>query len=164
MIWKKSGSDTEGGGTWGPVKLFENHELGVDCVCFSPDGKLLATGGANITLYSFDDGEAKLIRTLLPTNRSSPLGRNSWVITLSFSPDSSRLCSGSSDRSISIWNCGDGKVVQRIKEVHDHAVDSVEWASNGRVILSSSYDKKMKIWDAETFELKHTFKQNDVIR
>ena len=47
-------------------------------------------------------------------------------------PDCKLLCSGSRDRSIKFWNPADGCLVN---------------------------DNTMKIWDAETFELKHTFEQ-----
>jgi len=36
---------------------------------------------------------------------------------------------------------------------------SVSYSPNGRILVSAGYDETMKIWDAETFELKHTFEQ-----
>jgi WD40 repeat protein len=62
-------------------------------VCFSPDGKQLATGSYElINLYSFNDGNAILAHTLE--------GHTYYVRSLSFSPDCKLLCSGSWDRSI----------------------------------------------------------------
>jgi len=49
--------------------------------------------------------------------------------------------------------------VKSIDQAHTNAVFSVSYSPNGRVLVSAGWDKTMKIWDAETFELKHTFEQ-----
>jgi len=49
--------------------------------------------------------------------------------------------------------------VKTIDKAHTNGVNSVSYSPNGRVLVSAGYDKTMKIWDAETFELKHTFEQ-----
>jgi len=49
--------------------------------------------------------------------------------------------------------------VKSIDEAHTGYVSSVSYSPNGRILVSAGGDKTMKIWDAETFELKHTFEQ-----
>jgi len=49
--------------------------------------------------------------------------------------------------------------VKSIDQAHTSTVSSVSYSPNGRVLVGASYDNTMKIWDAETFELKHTFEQ-----
>ena len=44
-------------------------------------------------------------------------------------------------------------------EAATHYVRSVSYSPNGRVLVIAGADKTMKIWDAETFELKHLFEQ-----
>ena len=150
MIWSEPGE----GGEWARVEVLEDHASSILAVCFSPDGKQLATGSfdKSINLYSFNEGNAILAHTLE--------GHTSNVNSLSFSPDCKLLCSGSDDHSIKFWNPADGSLVKSIDQAHTPFVFSVSYSPNGRILVSACrFDKTMKIWDAETFELKHTFEQ-----
>jgi len=132
--------------------MLEDHTSTIWAVCFSPDGKQLATGsGRLINLYSFNEGSAILAHTLE--------GHTNYVKSLSFSPDCKLLCSGSIDKSIKFWNPADGSLVKSIDQAHTSIVYSVSYSPNGRVLVSAGLDNTMKIWNAETFELKHTFEQ-----
>jgi len=89
LIWSEPGE----GGEWAGVQVLEDHTEPISALCFSPDGKQLATGSyKSIKLYSFNDGSAILAHTLV--------GHTHWVNSLSFSPDCKLLCSGSVDESI----------------------------------------------------------------
>jgi len=149
MIWSEPGE----GGEWARVQVLEDHTDTINAVCFSPDGKQLATGSSDksINLYSFNEGSAILAHTLE--------GHTGFVVSLSFSPDCKLLCSGSYDKSIKFWIPADGSLVKSIDQAHTYPVRSVSYSPNGRILVSAGFDKTMKIWDAETFELKHTFEQ-----
>ena len=153
IIWSESGE----GGKWASVQVLEDQTDTIWAVCFSPDGKQLATGSSDMLIktYSFNEGSAILAHTLE--------GHTWYVGSLSFSPDSKLLCSGSWDRSIKFWNPADGSLVKSIDQAHNY-VYSVSYSPNGRILVSAGYDNTMKIWDAETFELKHTFEQESITR
>jgi len=147
MIWSEPGE----GGEWARVQVLQDHTSSIHEVCFSRDGKQLATGSwdKSINVYSFKEGNAILAHTLE--------GHTDFVVSLSFSTDCKLLCSGSWDKSIKFWNPADGSLVKSIDQAHTNVVGSVSYSPNGRILVSAGrLDKTMKIWDAETFELKHT--------
>jgi len=63
---------------------------------FSPDGKYVATAGADRMIRFWEINTGKLIRTIL--------GHKMSITALSFSPDGKYLASSSLDRTIRIWN------------------------------------------------------------
>jgi len=148
IIWSEPGE----GGEWARVQVLEDHTGSIWAVCFSPNGKQLATGSfdKSIKTYSFNEGNAILAHTLK--------GHTDFVKSLSFSPDCKVICSGTGDKSIKFWNPADGSLVKSIDQAHTYGVYSVSYSPNGRILVSAGYNT-MKIWDAETFELKHTFEQ-----
>jgi len=149
MFWSELGE----GGELARVQVLEDHMGSIFAMCFSPDGKQLATGSyRSINLYSFNEGIAILAHTMEGHHRG-------YAHTISFSPDCKLLCSGSCDKSINFWNPADGFWVRSIDKAHTSSVSSVSYSPNGRVLVSAGDDRTMKIWDAETFELKHTFEQ-----
>ncbi len=68
----------------------------IDCIAFSPDGKVIAVGGTNrlVTLWSLETREK--LGTLA--------GHAGRVDSLAFAPDGRLLASSGTDRSIRLWN------------------------------------------------------------
>ncbi|KAK3364018.1 hypothetical protein B0T25DRAFT_587633 [Lasiosphaeria hispida] len=76
-------------------------------------------------------------------------GHNGLVQSVAFSPDGSRIASGSHDRTIRIWDARSGKEVQKL-EGHSNLVQSVAFSPDGSRIASGSYDNTIRIWDARS--------------
>ncbi|KIM19685.1 hypothetical protein M408DRAFT_83185, partial [Serendipita vermifera MAFF 305830] len=76
-------------------------------------------------------------------------GHTSWVNSVSFSPGGTRIASGSSDRTIRVWDAETGENVIGPLEGHSDSVNSVSFSPDGTRIVSGSSDNTIRIWDVE---------------
>lgn len=87
--------------------------------------------------------------------RKTLRGHAGWIGRIAWSPDGALLASGSDDRTICIWNPGDGTLVRKL-EGHSDTVFSVAWSWDGKFLASSSDDESIIIWDREKDTRIHT--------
>ena len=76
-------------------------------VCFSPDGKQLASGSEDETVRLCDAETGACVRRLE--------GHNNVVFSVCFSPDGRRLASGSNDRTVRLWDVETGACVRTLE-------------------------------------------------
>ena len=74
----------------------------------------------------------------------------STVNSVAFSPDGSRLASGS-DNIVRIWNTTTGELEDEL-EGHTDCIGSVAFSHNGRFIVSGSWNDVLQIWNTATCE------------
>ena len=120
-------------------------------ICFSPDGKRLASGASDHVIQIWD----------LSSHRESKLldrfnAHDSHVFDLSFRNGAEQLASCSSDNSIRIW---DTKTRKPNSEISAHAdfVRDLDFTSNGNVVASTGNDGSAKLWDVSTETLLRDF-------
>src|SRR5712671_3663309 len=77
-------------------------------------------------------------------------GHSEPVRSVVFSPDGSRIVSGSSDRTIRLWDAETGDAIGKPLEGHSSGVNSVAFSPDGSRIVSGSRDNTIRLWDAET--------------
>lgn len=109
-------------------------------VAFSPDGRLIATGGEDGKAKLWDAGSGQEIHLLK--------GHTSGVASLAFSPDGSRIATGSRDRTLKIWDVERGEEVLALKG-HTDRVLCVAFSADGKQIISGNKDQTAKVWDAQ---------------
>jgi len=73
-------------------------------------------------------------------------GHERAVISVAFSPDGTRVVSGSFDNTIKLWDAASGEVVATLRG-HEDAVFSVAFSPDGTRVASGSWDKTIKLWD-----------------
>ena len=71
---------------------------------------------------------------------------SSSVNILSFSPDGSRLASGSYDHTVRLWDGASGVPIATL-EGHSHPVTSLSFSPYGSRLASGSYDSTVRLWD-----------------
>jgi WD40 repeat protein len=74
-------------------------------------------------------------------------GHTDKVIDVAFSPNNSKIASGSRDKTIKIWDAATGGVENTLKG-HTDWVTSVAFSPDGLRIASGSNDRTVRIWDA----------------
>ena len=76
-------------------------------------------------------------------------GHTSWVSSAALGPYGRRIASGSSDKTIKIWDATTGQETLTLKG-HTSLVSSVMFSPDGRRIASGSWDNTIKIWETMT--------------
>ncbi|CAE7174463.1 unnamed protein product [Rhizoctonia solani] len=127
-----------------------NGECWVSSVAFSSDAKLIVSGcGADG--FSSKENDVQLWNVQTRTPASGPFkGHTNSVNSVSFSPDSARLVSGSFDKTIRVWNVERGTTIAGPLEGHTGWVHSTRFSPDGAQIASCSDDRTIRFWDPRT--------------
>ncbi|MEE0993008.1 MAG: hypothetical protein UH542_08515 [Bacteroidales bacterium] len=75
-------------------------------------------------------------------------GHSNIVWPVVYSPDGTKIVSGSYDNTIKIWDANTGECLKTL-EGHSLVVISVAFSPDGTKIVSGSDDKTVKIWGEE---------------
>ena len=73
-------------------------------------------------------------------------GHSSWVNSVVFSPDGSRVASGSGDNTVRVWDVQTGQCEFTL-EGHSGGVISVVFSPDGSRVASGSGDNTVRVWD-----------------
>ncbi|APA08683.1 hypothetical protein sscle_04g034530 [Sclerotinia sclerotiorum 1980 UF-70] len=78
-------------------------------------------------------------------------GHSGSVKSVAFSPDGTKVASGSHDNTIRLWDAMTGESLQTL-EGHSDWVKSVAFSPDGTKVASGSDDETIRLWDAMTGE------------
>ena len=85
------------------------------------------------------------------------MGHGGLVNSITFSPDGRLLASGSSDKTIKLWEVSTGRLLKTLKG-HVEDVNSVAFSPDGRLLAGGGDDSVIKLWEVSTGKLMYTFK------
>lgn len=115
-------------------------DLYIRSVCFSPDGRYLATGA-----------EDKLIRVwdiASRTIRNTFSGHEQDIYSLDFARDGRTIASGSGDRTVRLWDIEQGHSTLTLS-IED-GVTTVAISPDTKYVAAGSLDKSVRVWDTHT--------------
>ena len=159
------------------------HQGGVNCLAASPAKHTVITGGSdgNATHFNYATGkvtmylrhEGKPVTAIAGTaggvvsgcrdthvrlwRESSPTvfaGHTLVVTAVAVSPDSGRILSGSRDNCIKAW---DVQTVRAVCSVAESRNLVTGLCLHDNMLVQTSEDKKVRVWDSRTLQLTHTY-------
>ena len=125
------------------VAELDAHTGTVRCIAYSPDSKLLATGGDDQTVVIWDVATGKQM-AVLEAHADAVNG-----VVFAAQPDGSshRLATASNDGTVKMWEVSTGRLIAELKG-HEGAVRSVDVSHDGRVLATAGDDQTVRLWDA----------------
>ncbi|MBI3423092.1 MAG: AAA-like domain-containing protein [Acidobacteria bacterium] len=149
-LWNLSKEQAPGQATGQGVAQFTGLEPDKQLLCavFSPDQKLVATGGMDTLVRLWDTASGKLRQTLR--------GHVSIVKGLAFSPDGKLLVSGGDDLTLRLWEVATGHELGQFKSEVENAWRAA-FAPDGRTLAGASRDGSVKLWEVATQQLLRGF-------
>jgi WD40 repeat protein len=130
------------------------HGAAVPRLEFSPDGRRLATGGADglVAVWDIASGERQFRLK----------GHIGAITSLAFTPDGMTLASGSADGTAKLWALGTPEKSKFLEGVQTR-VYSVAYSPNGQWLAAGDLEGA-KLWDARTGRLVWQEREHQVAR
>ncbi|MBP0021629.1 MAG: serine/threonine protein kinase [Cyanobacteria bacterium SBLK] len=131
---------------WSCFRTLKGHTSSVCALAFHPNGKILASGGADrvIRFWDADTGTSqfKVLK-----------GHSSIITAIVFQPQTNLIISCSWDYRICFWN-----YEEELAEIEAHAgwIKTLAITRSSQLLASGSADKTVKLWDVNTRKLKQT--------
>ncbi|XP_060682322.1 autophagy-related protein 16-1-like isoform X1 [Hemiscyllium ocellatum] len=120
--------------------LQEAHDGEVNAVKFSPNSKILATGGSDrkVKLWDIVGGMLQLVKILE--------GSNDGVTSIEFDPSGLHLLAGSYDNTARLWSLKDCELKHTLSG-HSAKVTAAKFKFYCREAVTGSHDRTIKVWD-----------------
>jgi Prp8 binding protein len=124
------------------------HTDTVTCLDLSPDGSYVLSNSMDSSLRIWD------VRPFAPASRCMKIftghthGFEKYLIKCSWSKDGQRVCSGSSDRCVYIWDSNTRQIQYKLPG-HEGSVTAVDLHPDEPIVLSAGVDKQIFLGELE---------------
>jgi WD40 repeat protein len=127
---------------WQEVIKLNHHAIVRALACTPPTAKnnLLLTGTAMGRGRLFDLNNLKAGETFLQGRHSGA------ILAVAFNRDGSLCATGGEDRSICLWETGEGKLLSRVSGAHRLGVTSLMFTAKDQLV-SAGKDKRLVVWN-----------------
>lgn len=130
------------------------HSSAIAAVTFSPDEKLLATGGE----------DERVALTELPSGRAvATWSVGDKVSALSFSPNGLLVAGGTSDGRVILFHVSGTLPVQTVQG-HEKRVNFLSFSRDGRQLITASDDLTVRFWNPQSFSKPLRIMREDIFR
>uniref|UniRef100_A0A5K3FCK8 WD_REPEATS_REGION domain-containing protein n=2 Tax=Mesocestoides corti TaxID=53468 RepID=A0A5K3FCK8_MESCO len=144
--------------TYKPVSLADavclrGHRKSINCVCISSDCSFLYSGGKDASIFKWSLIDFRKICSA----HGGPKGSNSKyhtgpILSMDISDDGKYLASGSSDKSILVWNPDDLLVLFRLQR-HFAPVTALSFRRQSHMMFSGDRSGRVCVWNMPLTEI-----------
>jgi len=122
---------------------YHGHTEPVTCGCFSPDDRLVVTGGRDRTLRIWDRTSGEEIAVLA--------GHTDIIADCAFSPNGDLVASASWDNTVRVWDVPSGHERMTLTG-HTLSCRACAFTADGGAVVSASSDTTVRLWDVASGE------------
>ncbi len=133
------------------------HTSWVGDISFSPDGKVLASGGGDGEILFWDIENVQLTSLMLST------GTGLGIITnIEFSPNGKTLVSGDTDGRLILWDAFDGQIIKEFIG-HKNQIYAATFSPDGAILASGDSNNLIFLWDIASGNVINTLQEHSGI-
>jgi WD40 repeat protein len=112
---------------------------------YSATGRYVYTVGEDRTAKIWDTAQ---LDQKDPHPRAIMKGHLKYVLAADMSRDEKMLVTGGADKALNLWEVTSGRLLGQMQG-HTSDIESVAFTPNGRLIISSSEDRSVRIWSVD---------------